>query len=688
MTALGLKAHTEPMPDGVAVDEPVEPMSKAKINIIFATVAVGMLMAALDQTIVSAALPSIVADLGSAGHMAWVVTSYLLAEAVATVLAGKLGDLFGRKLMFQISGIIFIAGSALAGVANGMALLIVARGIQGLGAGGLMVTSMALIADTIPLRERGKYQGALGAVFGVTTVVGPTLGGLFTDHASWRWCFYVNVPIAIVMVVMAARTLPRLRAVSRPVIDYLGIGLIALGVSALILGLEFGGNEYAWGSWQIIGLFVLAAVLITGFVLVENRAKEPMLPMRLFSSRVFTVSSVLSFIVGFAMLGSMTYLPAYLQYVDGASATVSGVRTLPLVVGLFVTSIFSGQVVGKTGKYRYFPIAGMAVMVVGLALMSTMNRSTSVWLESLYMLILGAGLGLSMQVLTIVVQNTVPYADLGTATSGVTFFRTLGSAFGTAVFGTLYNNQSKPALAAALEQAPGVSPEAVSNPKLLRELPLEQSAPIIDAYAQSIDSVFRGVVPVALVGFVVAWFLPQVRLRDSSRHGAGDIGEGFSVPDSHDRVVQLERAVAATVRKARADKPLIPELIAASGSTLTPDAAWALGQVYLYAKQGRSATVYAIAYQHRLPVEVLSPVFRQAADAGLLRTEGASMTLTGVGSTEVDKLRAGWRRWLGERLDDWNSDDPVDRALLDEALSKIAAELLDQGADSSGVSKA
>ncbi len=669
------------------MDEPVEPMSKAKINLVFATVVLGMLMAALDQTIVSAALPSIVADLGSAGHMAWVVTSYLLAEAVATVLAGKLGDLFGRKLLFQISGIIFIAGSALAGVAGSMVVLIVARGIQGVGAGGLMVTSMALIADTIPLRERGKYQGALGAVFGVTTVVGPTLGGLFTDHASWRWCFYVNVPIAILMVVMAARTLPHLRAVARPVIDYLGIGLIALGVSSLILGLEFGGNEYPWGSWQIIGLFVLAAVLITGFVLVENRAKAPMLPMRLFSSRVFTVSSVLSFIVGFAMLGSMTYLPAYLQYVDGATATISGVRTLPLVVGLFITSIFSGQVVGKTGQYRYFPIVGMAVMVVGLGLMSTMGRSTSVWLESLYMLILGAGLGLSMQVLTIVVQNTVPYADLGTATSGVTFFRTLGSAFGTAVFGTLYNNKSEPALAGALQQAQGVSPEVAADPKLLRELPLEQSSPIIDAYAHSIDYVFRWVVPVALVGFVVAWFLPQVRLRDSARHGASDVGEGFAVPDSGDRLVQLERAVATTVRKARAEKPLIPELLVASGSTLTPDIAWALGQVYLYGKQGIPATVHAIAYRHRLPVEVLSPVFRQATDAGLLHGDGGTLALTEAGDAEVDKLRAGWRRWLGDRLDDWNSEDPVDRALLDEALSKIAAQLLDQGADSGEVSK-
>ncbi|MGW4634711.1 MDR family MFS transporter [Nocardia sp. NPDC004415] len=669
------------MPEGVAVADPVEPMSRAKINVIFATVVLGMLMAALDQTIVSAALPSIVADLGSAGHMAWVVTAYLLAEAVATALAGKLGDLFGRKLLFQISAIIFIAGSALAGLANGMVVLVIARGIQGVGAGGLMVTSMALIADTIPLRERGKYQGALGAVFGVTTVVGPTLGGLFTDHASWRWCFYVNVPIAIVMVLMAARTLPRLKAVQRPVVDYLGIGLIALGVSALILGLEFGGNEFDWLSWQIIGLFVLAVVLIYFFIRVEQRAADPMLPMRLFRSRVFTVSSVLSFIVGFAMLGSMTYLPAYLQYVDGASATESGVRTLPLVVGLFVTSVFSGQVVGRTGQYRYFPIVGMAVMAIGLWLMSTMGRDTSAWLESLYMLILGCGLGLSMQVLTIVVQNTVPYADLGTATSGVTFFRTLGSAFGTAVFGTLYSNQSQAALAEAMREVPGVPPNAVADPKALRELPLDQARPIIDAYANSIDYVFRWVVPVALIGFVVAWFLPQVRLRDSARHGAGDVGEGFSVPDSPDRIVQLERSVATTVRRARAKGPIMPQIVAASGSSLAPDTAWGLAQIYLADKQGHPAAAHAIAYRHRVPVEILLPVFRNAVDEGLLADDGGTLTLTESGTAEVGKLRAGWRRWLGDRLDDWNSDDPADRALLDQALTDIAAKLLDQGAD-------
>ncbi|MEV6431899.1 MDR family MFS transporter [Nocardia sp. NPDC051463] len=656
------------------------PLSRARTNIVFGTIVLGMLMAALDQTIVSTALPTIVADLGGAGHMAWVVTSYLLAEAVATALAGKLGDLFGRKLVFQLSALIFIVGSMVAGLANGMLLLIIARAVQGLGAGGLMVTAMALIADIIPLRERGKYQGALGAVFGVTTVIGPTLGGLFTDHASWRWCFYVNVPVAIIMIALAARTIPRVRAVIKPIIDYAGIGLVALGVSSLILGLEWGGTEYPWGSRQIIGLFVASVLLLAAFVAVELRATEPMLPMGLFRSRVFTVCSILSFIVGFAMLGSMTYLPAYLQYVNGVSATASGVRTLPLVAGLLFTSILSGQIVGKTGRYRYFPIVGTAVMAVGLYLMSTMGRNTGIWQESLYMLILGLGIGLAMQVLTIVVQNTVPYAQLGTATSGVTFFRTLGSAFGTAIFGTLYTNRLDTDLTAALTEVKVVPPAVAANPQQLRALPADVATPIIDAYAQSIDHVFLWVVPVALVGFVVAWFLKEVPLRDSVRADASDVGEGFSVPDSPDRLVLLERAVAGVMRKAHAKGPVGPRILADSGSTLSPGRAWALGQVYMHTRVRGVATLDAIAHAHKMPPEVIRPIYVQVIAAGYVTADDGRVRLTDSGRAEVDRLHASWRRWLDTQLDDWDYRDPADRALLDQALENIATKLLDEEA--------
>ncbi|WP_371477842.1 DHA2 family efflux MFS transporter permease subunit [Kitasatospora sp. NBC_00315] len=652
-------------------------LSRRQTNVVFLTIVLGMLMAALDQTIVSTALPTIVADLGGGGHMAWVVTAYLLAETVATVLVGKFGDLFGRKIVFQLSAVVFIAGSVVSGAANGMTVLIIGRAVQGVGGGGLMVTAMALIADVIPLRERGKYQGALGAVFGVTTVVGPTLGGLFTDHASWRWCFYVNIPIAAVMIVMAARSIPSVRATVRPVIDYLGIVLVALGACGLVLGLEWGGNEYAWNSAVIIGLFVGSIVLLTAFVLVELRAPEPMLPMHLFRNSVFTVCSILSFIVGFAMLGAMTYLPTYLQFVDGVSATGSGVRTLPMVVGLLGTSMVSGIVVSRTGRYRIFPILGTAVMAVGLYLMSTMDRSTGTWLESLYMFILGLGIGLAMQVLTIAVQNTVPYHELGTATSGVTFFRTLGSSFGTAVFGTLFNNRLGPNLEQAFAQSPGVPPEAVQSPAGLRALPEAQALPFIDAYADTINYVFQWVVPVALVGFVVAWFLKEVPLRDSARAGASDMGEGFGAPDSADADKQLERALANVLRRTKGRPEVGRRLLADSGSAAAPEQAWMLGQIYWRTRLQGGAVLSAIAAAHHMPEEVLRPAAERTLGAGYAESDGDRLTLTPAGQREVDRLAEAWRRWLDHHLDDWDVTDPTDRARLDRAVESIAARLFE-----------
>ncbi|MEU7159351.1 MDR family MFS transporter [Streptomyces chrestomyceticus] len=652
-------------------------LSRRRTNLVFTTIVLGMLLAALDQTIVSTALPTIVADLGGGGHMAWVVTAYLLAETVATVLVGKFGDLFGRKIIFQVSAVVFVGGSILAGASTSMLMLVVARAVQGVGGGGLMVTAMALIADVIPLRERGKYQGALGAVFGVTTVVGPTLGGLFTDHASWRWCFYVNIPVAIVMVVMAARTVPVVRAAVRPVIDYIGIVLVALGSSGLVLGLEWGGNEYAWGSPVIIGLFVGSVALLTAFVFVELRAKEPMLPMHLFRNPVFTVCSVLSFIVGFAMLGAMTYLPTYLQFVDGVSATMSGVRTLPMVAGLLGTSMLSGVVVSRTGRYRVFPIVGTGVMALGLYLMSTMGADTGVWLESLYMFVLGLGIGLAMQVLTIAVQNTVDYHELGSATSGVTFFRTLGSSFGTAVFGTLYSNRLDPDLKTALAKSPGVPPEAAASPQALHRLPEAQARPVIDAYADTVNHVFQWVVPVALAGFVVAWFLKEVPLRDSARAAAGDLGEGFAAPDSTDSDQQLERAVARAMRKA--EGPVSLEVLAVSGSPLTPGQAWALGQIHWRTRIHGETSLAAVAQAHRMPDEVLEPIFDRVVSGGYARYgDGGRLELTEAGRTEIDRLIVAWRQWLDERLEGWTAEDPEDRARLARALDNMAARLLDE----------
>ncbi|MCY0935382.1 MDR family MFS transporter [Streptomyces sp. H34-S4] len=648
----------------------------------------GVLLAALDQTIVGTALPTIVADLGGGGHMSWVVTAYLLTETVATVLVGKFGDLFGRKLVFQVSAIVFITGSFLCGLASNMTLLIVWRGLQGIGAGGLMVTAMALIADVVPLRERGKYQGAIGAVFGVATVIGPLLGGLFTDHLTWRWAFYVNVPIAILVVVAAARTIPSVRVPGKPSIDYLGIALVAAGASSLILATSLGGNEYAWSSPMIIGLFAAGVLSLALFCVAESRAAEPMLPMRLFKNPVFTICSVLSFIVGFAMLGAMTFLPTYLQYVDGDSATVSGVRTLPLVIGLLIASVFSGNVTSKTGHYRIFPIVGSAVMGLGLYLLSRMGPESSAWLESLYMFVLGVGIGLSMQVLTIAVQNTVDYADLGTATSGVTFFRTLGSAFGTAVFGTIYGNTLGPGLKTAVAEAaratgqdPAVLAKAAQSPQGVHGLDPDAAGPIVAAYADTLHTVFLWTVPVAVVGFVVALFLKQVRLRDSARAGSTDMGDGFGSPAtaSGDSAKLLELAVGKLVRN------MGPEtargIVNASDTRLDMAGAWAVMQVDLMTRTVGYASLGLIASRRHLPPEVLLPVFERMTEEGYLTRENGFYTHTPAGEREAGVISGAWAQWLGDQLekDRGRPRSAELRAAADAIAKRLLAEDLEDG---------
>ncbi|WP_051218461.1 MDR family MFS transporter [Nocardioides insulae] len=647
------------MTAAVAEDEPVAgELSRRRINLIFGAVMLGMLLAALDQTIVSTALPTIVADVGGAEHLSWVISSYLLAETVAVVLAGKFGDIFGRKLMLQLSAALFVTASAFCGLAEDMLWLISWRAVQGIGAGGLTVTATAIIGDVIPLRERGKYQGALGAVFGVTTVLGPLLGGLFTDHLSWRWAFYVNLPLGIIAIAVAAVTMPKIAKKVRPPMDYLGIGFVAVGVSMLTLAVTWGGTQYPWGSAEIIGLFVGSAVFLALFVWAESRAVDPILPLRLFRGRVFTICVTLSFIVGFAMLGAMTFLPTYMQYVQGISATGSGLHTLPMVIGLLITSMGSGILVGRTGRYKIFPIVGSAVMALGLFLLSTMDADTSDWLMSLYLIILGLGIGCCMQTLTLVVQNTSAFADLGVATSGVTFFRTLGSSFGASIMGTVYANQLGDKLLAGVLEA-GIDPTQVDidsvSPDLIDSLPAAQRGPIVDAYADALSTVFLAAVPVALLALVLALFLKEVPLRQSNRRGAADVGDGFAMPEDADSQIALQRAIARLVQvDPRQTQARIRE---ASGTRLDAASAWCVRQIIVREDLNLETNLGHVARRFWIPREVLQPAFDAAIVEGYLTGDADGYAVTEDGRAELAKLAEAFRAWLADELEDWGPED-------------------------------
>lgn len=645
-------------------------------NLIFLAIILGMLLAALDQTIVATALPTIVADLGGAGHQSWVVTSYLLASTIVTALVGKLGDLFGRKTVFQAAIGFFFAGSILCGSAQSMTMLVLARALQGIGGGGITVTATALIGEVIPLRDRGRYQGALGAVFGVTTVVGPLLGGYFTDHLTWRWAFWINVPVSLAVFLVAAGTIPRLGDRAKQVIDYTGIVFVGLGAAGLTLATSWGGTTYPWGSPTIIGLFVGSLAALGVFVWVESRAAAPILPPRLFSNPVFTVCCVLSFVVGFAMLGALTFLPTYMQYVDGVSATVSGLRTLPMVAGLLITSMGSGVLVGRTGRYKIFPVVGTAVMAGAFLLLSRMTPSTSALVQSLYLFILGFGIGLCMQVLVLIVQNTSSFEDLGVATSGVTFFRTIGSSFGAAIFGSLFDNFLTGRLRSALT-ASRVSPETVSAPEALHRLPHNVAAPIVQAYADSLDLVFRCAAPVAVVGFILALLLREVPLRDVG-HNAADLGEGFGMPTTQSSEELLEIAIGRLLNQS-APGMRLRSIAMRPDCRLDVAGLWVVLRIHRYTRLFGIARLSDIGDDLGVPYEVLEPTFDRLVRTGYVVRDRDDMWLTPVGAREVDFVTSLLLEWIVDKL----ARSPAvegrpDRRQVEAAVERITARAVTQ----------
>jgi EmrB/QacA subfamily drug resistance transporter len=507
---------SDPAQNGGTVASTDAPLTGRALKTVFGALMLGMFLAALDQTIVSTALPTIVGDLGGLEHLSWVVTSYLLAATVSTPLYGKLGDMYGRKPVFLAAILIFLAVSLLAGLSQSMIQLIAFRALQGAGAGGLMVGAQAIIADIVPPRDRGRYMGLIGAVFAVASIAGPLLGGFFVETLSWRWVFYINMPIGLVAVLVVVFRLHLHTPSQRHAIDFLGAGLLTGGVSSLILLTSLGGNQFAWGSPVSLGLALAALALLAAFVLQERRAAEPIIPLELFRSSVFRVASGLGFIVGLAMFGAIIFIPLFLQLVYGVSPTSSGLRMLPLMAGLLAASIVSGRIISRIGRYKPFPILGTGITALGMFLLSQLEVDTAPWVASLYMLIVGVGIGLVMQVLVLVVQNDAPRRDVGVATSTATFFRSMGGSLGVALFGAIFASR----LTSELAALPGAAASHLTggtniNPTQIHALPAAVRHEYLLAFVDSLQPVFLLGAVLAAVAFVLSWLLKEVPLRDT-----------------------------------------------------------------------------------------------------------------------------------------------------------------------------
>ncbi|MFE1755194.1 MDR family MFS transporter [Streptomyces anandii] len=659
-------ASAPPPPHGAAAGEPEHVSGNVLVSI--GALLLGMLLAALDQTIVSTALPTIVSDLGGLEHLSWVVTAYLLASTAATPLWGKLGDQYGRKKLFQTAIVIFLIGSALCGMAQNMPQLIAFRALQGLGGGGLMVLSMAIVGDVVSPRERGRYQGLFGAVFGATSVLGPLLGGLFTQHLSWRWVFYVNLPVGVVALAVIAAALHIPRKTQRHVIDYLGTLLIASVATCLVLVASLGGTTWAWASPQIIALAVLGVALAVAFVAVERSAAEPVLPLKLFRVRTFTLSAVISFIVGFAMFGAMTYLPTFLQVVQGISPTLSGVHMLPMVIGMLLASTGSGQIVSRTGRWKVFPLAGTAVTTIGLLLLHRLDERSSTAEMSGYFFVFGLGLGLVMQVLVLIVQNAVSYEDLGVATSGATFFRSIGASFGVAIFGTVFASRLGDKLTAAFRGAalpPGMSADTLkADPRGIAALPAALRPAALHAYASAITDVFLYAAPVALLGFVLAWFLKEDRLRGSVT--APDVSETYATnPVERSSYDEVCRALSVLgTREGR--REIYRSITERAGYDLRPAASWLLLRIkrYGWVEPG------VLAERSSVPLSVIIEAARQVEERRLGERQGLDMVLTERGHEVADRLAHAREESLAELLGDWwGPDRPTDLAQLVRELT-------------------
>ncbi|MDX6658392.1 MAG: hypothetical protein QOH62_3185 [Solirubrobacteraceae bacterium] len=637
------------------------------MRLTFGALLLVLLLASLDQTIVSTALPTIVGDLGGLSKLSWVVTAYLLSSTVVGPVYGKLGDLYGRKIVLQSAIAIFLAGSALCGISQNMTELIAFRAVQGLGGGGLIVVTIAVVGDIVPPRERGRYQGFFGAVFGVSTVIGPLLGGFFVDNLSWRWIFYVNVPIGLVGLTVIAAAFQARTDRTRHTIDYLGAVLLAGGLTAIVLYTSLGGTTYPWGSAGMLALVVTGVVLLTAFVFVEARAAEPIVPLELFRNRTFAVTSAVGFIIGLALFGAVTYLPLYLQDVKGHSATASGLLITPMMAGLLITSIGSGLLISRFGRYRPFPIVGTAITAGGLLLLSRLHVGTSTVLAGGYMLVLGLGLGLVMQVLVLAAQNAVDYKYLGVASSGSTLFRQIGGSIGVAVFGAIFADRLAANLADSLP--PGARVPAAPSPAALEQLPSAVHAAYATAVTEALHPVFLAAAAIAMVAFLLTWLLPELTLKATTQ--APDLGDGLGAARDDDALRGLERALSVLAgREQRWD--LYQRLATRAEVELAPPALW------LLARLGDCPPVTAPQLAERLHVDARSidGALEDLRQGSLVDTrDDGTITLTTPGRSAYERLVAARCAGLRELLDGW---DPERHPELQRMVDGLGRDLVSE----------